>query len=277
MWDKRKVLLAAIVFMALSCKVKTTERQKLLEVAPDVVDYMYDGCRDQAMEKFIHSDLLTQELSRSKEFQDANTQCPKMIPKGIKEHTAALWAYDKGGNFIDAFDRAVATKGGNVSTYEQFFNFKSLHFLLMDAITLLHPDRKECKTLHLISDTSVKNGSKVRFEGFAKVHLHYNPYKEDLNDLVMFNITSCFFANLGSNICKSDDDEVLLSPAEVFTVENVKPKTGPDDTEYTEIVLTRSELDRSHNCVMFSRSPAHVSAQWPVLVLVALSLFFLNC
>ncbi|XP_031727388.1 ecto-ADP-ribosyltransferase 4 [Anarrhichthys ocellatus] len=273
MCDRGKLLLAAIVFY-----YKVTAGSAKLDMAPNAVDYMYNGCREEAMENFIHSGLLRQELNNSKEFQkawDADTRCLKLIPGGTKEHTAALLAYadwDEDGN---TFDNAVETLGGNENIYEKQFHFKALHFLLMDSMLLL--STKKCTTLYAVQEKeyTAQKGSKVRFGRFAKVHSSVSKLMVDLHRQVLFNITSCFFANLGDNICSQDQSMTLISPAEVFTVEAVNEKTE-DDSEFTEIVLKHSELDSSHNCYSLSGSPADVSTKWLVLMLVALSLFFFN-
>ncbi|XP_075947401.1 ecto-ADP-ribosyltransferase 4 [Anarhichas minor] len=270
MCDRRKLLLAAIVFY-----YKVTAGSAQLDMAPNAVDYMYDGCREEAMEKFIHSGLLRQELNNSKEFQeawDADT-CSKLIPGGTKEHTAALLAYADWNEEGNTFDNAVETLGGNVNIYEKQFHFKALHFLLMDSMLLL--STKNCTTLYAVQEKeyTAQKGSKVRFGRFAKVYSSVRKLMVDLDQKVLFNITSCFFANLG-DIC-SQDQMTLISPAEVFTVEAVNKKSE-DGNKFTEIVLKNSELSSSHNCYSLSGSPADVSTQWLVLMLVALSLFFFN-
>lgn len=280
MWDKRKLLLAAIVFIALYDKV--TARENQLDMAPNAVDDIYKGCRQQALEKVIHSGLLRQELNHSKGFQRAwsrNSKCSRQIPGGLKEHAAALLAYVNGdAEFIQSFNNAVRTLGGNVSTYENHFSFKSLHFLLMDSMTLLYP--KKCKTMYVFAELQNKptKGSKVRFGRFLQAYSSYTELKKltDWDEVVVFNITSCFFVNLGDNIC-SDEDTALLSPAEEFTVEDVEEVTDSNESEYTNIVLKHSKMNSTHNCYIFSRSPADGSAQWSALAFAALSLFFLNC
>ncbi|XP_070684255.1 ecto-ADP-ribosyltransferase 4 [Pempheris klunzingeri] len=275
MWERRK--LAAIVFTALYYKATA----KLLDMAPDAVDDMYEGCHQQAMEKFIKLGLLKQELNSSKGFQKAWSTsthgCSPVIPGGIKEHTTALLAYFNGDvDFIKPFNKDVERLGVNVSTYEEDFHFKSLHFLLMDSLRLLNP--KTCSTLYVLSEESytAKKGSKVRFGSFTTVYSSYKKVKkmEDLDGQVILNITSCFFATLRD--CTEYKDVVLLSPTEVFTVDEVNKKSDADDSEYTEIVLTHSKMDSLHNCYIFSRAPADVSTQWLVLVFVVLSLFFFN-
>ncbi|XP_034746136.1 GPI-linked NAD(P)(+)--arginine ADP-ribosyltransferase 1 [Etheostoma cragini] len=277
MWDRRKLLLAAIIFAALNYKLTST---KMLDMASDAVDDLYDGCRKEAMETFINLGLLEKELHGSEEFKkawDANTQCSKPIPKGTKEHTAALLAYASDSHFAKTFDDAVETMGGNVSTYENHFHFKSLHFLLMDSMLLLNP-KKDCKTVYVLQEGyTAQKGSKVRFGRFTKVQTNYQALRkfEDWDGQVLLSITSCIFVNLGDNICGEEKDMALLSPAEVFTVEAVNNIHDEiNDAEYTEIVLKHSQQDSSHNCYSFSRSPADVPTLGLVLLLVAFSLFF---
>ncbi|XP_059185914.1 GPI-linked NAD(P)(+)--arginine ADP-ribosyltransferase 1 [Centropristis striata] len=273
MCDRRKLLVAAIVFTALSYKV-TSEK---LDMAPDAVDDQFDGCRKEALKKFIHSGLLKQELNSSKGFQQAwkvNPKCSKVIPGGTENHTTALLAYASGEEFSKTFDDAVETQGANVSTYEDHFDFKALHFLLMDSMLLLKPKKKECKTVHLLKEETqytVQNGSTVRFGRFTKAQLSYSELKRfhDFNEQVVFNITSCFFVNLG-DICSEYQGTALLSPAEVFTV--VEEKTVEDDVNesaYTVIVLNHLQVNSTHNCYSFSRSPAGVSMQWLALMLMS--------
>ncbi|KAA8594758.1 hypothetical protein FQN60_011893 [Etheostoma spectabile] len=256
MWERRKLLLAAIVFAALNYKLTSA---KMLDMASDAVDDLYDGCRKEAMEKFINLGFLEKELRGSKEFKkawDANTQCSKLIPRGTKEHTTALLAYARDSNFAKTFDDAVESMGGNVSTYENHFHFKSLHFLLMDSMLLLNP-KKDCKTVYVLQEGyTAQKGSKVRFGRFTKVQTSYRALRmlEDWDGQVFLNITSCIFVNLGDNICGEEKDMALLSPAEVFTVEAVnKINDEINEEEYTEVVLKHSQQDSSHNCYSFSR------------------------
>uniref|UniRef100_A0A8C2X7H2 NAD(P)(+)--arginine ADP-ribosyltransferase n=1 Tax=Cyclopterus lumpus TaxID=8103 RepID=A0A8C2X7H2_CYCLU len=221
----------------------TVGSAKLLDMAPDSVDYMYDGCQKEAMEKLIHSGLLKQELNVNAGFQkalDVNATCSKLIPGGTKEHKAALLAYADGAeDFTETFDNAVETMGGNISTYENHFHFKSLHFLLMDSMLLM--STKKCKTLHVLQEKeyTAQKGSTMRFGKFIKVQTSYSVLQkmEDWDGHVIFNITSCFFVNLGDNICSTDEAMALISPAEVFTVEEVN-KIADDESDYTEIILT---------------------------------------
>ncbi|XP_063331334.1 ecto-ADP-ribosyltransferase 4-like [Pelmatolapia mariae] len=295
MGQKRKMLVAAIIFTVVCYKV-TAQQTRLLDVqkTTNVVDDLYYGCREEAMKKFIESDVLKQELNNSEGFQKAwnkSIECSKQIAGGRKEHSAALSVYVNGDRlFIQTLNKAIETMGGNVSIYENHFHFKSLHFLVMDSMRLLKP--KECKNFYVFQDgqNQPQKGSTVRFPSFTLAHSNYEELKklEDVNENTILTLTSCFFVNLKDYVCGQEQDEILLSPAEVFTVEQVETKTTSDDDEYLEIVLKQSGLKSSHNCYIFSRMsvgqetttavaerdrspPAVVSTLWLVSALAALS------
>lgn len=270
------MLLATVIFTALCYKVTAV---KQLDMAPEAVDTLYDGCDEQALKMVIHS-VLKQELNRSEVFQKAwDTKCSEIIPGGVKEHTAALLTHaHEDDGFREIFNNAVATMGGNVSTYENSFHFKSLHFLLMDAMKLMKPlNGEKCKSVFYAPETkyAAQKGSKVRFGRFTLVHSDGTAMEEPTEGDTFFNITTCFYVSLGG-FCKQKGDEVLISPAEEFTVEDVVQKND-DGLQYTEIRLKHSKLASSHDCYIFSRSPADVSTQWLMLVLLGFSLFFFNC
>lgn len=281
MWNRNEVLLATICFTALLYDV-TAGLGELLDSPSGVVDDLYSGCRQQAMEKFIQSGLLKQELNNSMAFQKAwilNSKCSAVIPGGIKAHTSALSTYvlaEEDGDFVKAFGKEVQTMGVNVSTYENDFHFKSLHFLLMDAMTLLKP--KTCQTMFVLQEENriPKKGSVVRFGRFTVVTSNFLALKklEDFEGRVLLNITSCFFVSAGEHICNKDGDKVLLSPAEDFIVEEVIEKEDDNESQYTEIVLKASHLNSTHNCFIFSRSPAAVSALWLPFVFAIFSFLY---
>ncbi|XP_061535738.1 ecto-ADP-ribosyltransferase 5 [Phycodurus eques] len=264
MTDIKKEFL--VIFTLLYCKVSAVKR---LDMAPDAVDNLYEGCREDTLAKLIRSDVLRQELSQDVGFQAAwSDKCSTLLPGGVKEHTAALLAYANGDRgFKEAFNDAVETMGVNASTYEDRFHYKSLHFLLTDAMSLVRP--KTCKNVYRVSEThyEAEKGARVRFGRFTTVQSDVS-MKEDVEGGVYFNITTCFFVSL-EGFCGLMEDYAILSPAEEYTVEDVKQ--GPDG-DYTEIILKHSKLKANHDCYAASRTAA-VSAQW--LTVMALVCFFL--
>ncbi|KAM3623153.1 uncharacterized protein V6R79_007713 [Siganus canaliculatus] len=273
--------LFAVILITLCHKV-TEGKGKLLDMAPDAVDDMYDGCHEQAVDKFIVSGLLEQEMDKNEAFHKAQSsanQCLKWKLGKTKNHTTALMTYTEADEkFRNKFNGAVETLGVNDNTYKNQFHFKSLHFLLMDSMTY---SRNNCKTFYALAEetyTAVK-GSKVRLGRFLQVYPNIADIFVDLEDAILLKITSCFFVELSPYVC-NDDNSVLLSPAEVFTVEDVDP-TNYDyhEAAYTEINLKHSAVNSTHNCFMFTRSTGvstHLHPTPLVLVLVTLSLSFYN-
>lgn len=251
-----------------------------LDMAPNAVDDMYKGCTKEALDKFVFSDLLKEELNNSRAFQNAWNKSQELEcttpPVGQKEHTAALRTYVTS---IDPFrrtlDEAVYSYGTNATIYKDHFYFKSLHFLLMDSMRLLHPGT--CKMVYAFSEPrfTAQNGSRVRFGRFYLAYPNIDILKEqDIDNEVILSINTCYFADLGNNICY-DDQVILLSPTEEFTVEDVRTVTE-DDQSYQMIFLKHSQLKGKHNCYMFSRSSDSAPSHWLVTALLTSSFFILR-
>lgn len=251
-----------------------------LDMAPDAVDDLYKGCTKDALNKLVLSDLLKEELNSSEAFlkawhQSQTSPCPKLIPGGVKEHTMALQTYvTSDDTFKMTLNNAVYTYGTNKTTYEDSFHFKSLHFLLMDSIRQLNPG--VCRTVYAFSDPrfSVQKDSTVRFGRFYAASPNPDILNtRDLDDEIILDITTCFFAELGENICH-DDPIILLSPSEEFVVKDVKTIDN-DDATYQRIVLKHSVVKSMHNC-LFSRSSDDVPSHWLVLTLLTSSFFVVH-
>lgn len=238
----------------------TAQKSDQQLMVPSAVDDQYAGCRDKALETFIKGDLLNKEMNLNTDFLkawDKQKPCSKQNPKNPDEHLAALSAYDNGDEmFINEFNNAVRNLGANATVYKTQFHFKSFHFLLVDSMMELQ--QKDCKTVYAMSSHQYEasKGSKIRLGQFLKAYFSFNNLKKiepDFEDNLILNITSCFFAKIGANVC-SKDDAVLLSPAEVFTVEDLVPVSDKeDDTEYRVMTLKHAELFSYHNCYIFSR------------------------
>lgn len=221
------------------------------------VDDQYTGCRDKAFEKFITGGLLKEELKLNADFLKAwnfPETCLTRDPKTSSDHFAALLALNNDNEMsVKSFNKAVKTLGEDAKMYEDQFHFKSLHFLLMDSMREQQP--KDCKTVYADAGDKyvASKGSRMRLGRFLKAYFSYSEVKKwiDLEDSIILNITSCFFAKLGGNIC-SEEDAVLLSPAEEFTVEDLVKVTTVDD-EYQVITLKHAQLFSYHNCYIFSR------------------------
>uniref|UniRef100_A0A3B3XLY4 NAD(P)(+)--arginine ADP-ribosyltransferase n=1 Tax=Poecilia mexicana TaxID=48701 RepID=A0A3B3XLY4_9TELE len=180
------------------------------------------------------------------------SNCTSQIPGVTEDHTSALSIYHYVDEpFLKELNKAMETMMVNVTTYEKDFHFKALHFLLMDSMTLLKP--KECREVYVILEDGEKVpkiNSTVKFASFTKVESDLRSI--DVDGLTILKIKTCFYINLGDQLCLKNLGKILLSPAEVFTVERIDKKTVEDE-KYTEVVLSHRDLQSNHNCVMFSR------------------------
>lgn len=220
----------------------------LIEKDPHALVPSYSGCRDEALKKFIQSGLLQQELNKSADFKEAWTTskvCSKGIPGKLKEHASALMVLEEeGGNFLKVFNKAFETLSVNATAYEDQFQFKSFYFLLMDLMVPL----SQCKTGFMSAGHGAKKGSSVRFKSFAKVEKDFS-LLQDLDGRFLLNITSCFLGAYGCN----SEGTLILSPAEVFLVEDVKSMSDDNNGDYTMIVLKHQSVETSDHCSMISR------------------------
>ncbi|KAG7225830.1 hypothetical protein INR49_014351, partial [Caranx melampygus] len=275
MWDARKLLVATVVFTAVFYRLAAQET-KPLNTAPDAVDYLYDKCSEEAKRR-LDSDLLEKELNQSGvEFNTAwktGFDCSKQVPGGEKKQITALSAYFNAGEpFQNTFNNEVETKGVDVNTYNSF-NFKSLHYLLMSSMEM--HQKINCTTVYAFIEGQfhATNGSEVRLGRFVMAEKSFAEIRRSLpEDSFIFNITSCFFVNLRGKTCNSkSENALLLSPAEMFTVEGQNTIRDEDNGDYTMIVLKHSSLKKRYNCQLASKSPGlNVSSQWLVLVLAAI-------
>ncbi|XP_029365352.1 ecto-ADP-ribosyltransferase 5 [Echeneis naucrates] len=268
MGDRRKLVFAAILFTFLYNTLDAKKSHPILDMAPDAVDDLYNNCQEEAM-KLVTSGLLEKEQNSKGIFETAwsrNAKCLQQTSADIKTH--AVSAYINGDRlFKKAFNKEVATMGVNGVTYKNF-QFKSLHFLLMNSMV---QQPHKCKFLYLMDPPfTAKVGSKVRLGRFMEAVGDIKTFG-DLDSSVIVNITSCFYINLKENSCTNNAEaDFLLSPAEVFTVESVNQIIN--GVEYTEIVLKHSLLKSFHDCYI-SRSPADMSNQWLVLWCLQFYLF----
>ncbi|KAL6466757.1 hypothetical protein MHYP_G00245610 [Metynnis hypsauchen] len=239
-----------------------TAVERMLDMAPDAVDDTFSECRDQMMQKVTAPDgLLQKELEASKDFagmwRSHGGTCEKQIYGGRAHHLAVLQAYGNSGDrFRKMFNRLVQTKGSNATTYSNEFPFKSLHFLLTDALRLLNPD-KTCYTVYFGTEKqyTAEDGTEVRFGRFIGASIHKSLEIEQIVTAekgTLFNIMSCSVVNVENYTCTSEEIEQLISPTEVFRVQNIETDST-DDVDYKTITLTHSRFLRNHDCYLFPR------------------------
>ncbi|XP_030643709.1 ecto-ADP-ribosyltransferase 5-like [Chanos chanos] len=233
------------------------------------VDDMYTECRDEMLKTVIEKNgLLEKEIKENKEFREQwssiKRECNTAIPGVKPEHILALRTFGEArDNFRDIFNEFVETKGVNESIYTNKFPFKSLHFLLMDALRLYNTSN--CSTVFYGAEKkySADKGDMVRLGRFLSVNRERTDAVNKCDEGgSLFIITSCSSIDLEKHACMTEEAELFLSPTEVFRVEEVKSTPGDNEACDNEIILTHEGFQSNHDCYLFSTSsPSGSSAQ----------------
>lgn len=235
--------------------VQITEEVIQMGMFPEAADYSFQNCREEMLQMVTKSGgLLQTELNNNLDFKTiwkGDAACSKTIPGGTPEHMAALQSYaDAGSKFHENFKKFVQTSRGS-STYRDEFPFKSLFFLLTDAMQLIR--KNKCQTVYSGTEEEYSTGigENVRFESLFPAKLLYTDATEDTSSSdnigTVFKITSCSVIRLEDYGCFSEEIDLLISPTEVFTVMGIRTVSNSND-KFKEIALTHSQFHSSSNC-----------------------------
>lgn len=235
--------------------VQITEEVIQMGMFPEAADYSFQNCRKEMLQMVTKSGgLLQTELNNNTYFKTmwkGDAACSKTIPGGTQKHMVALQSYvDAGSKFHRKFKKLVQTSRGS-STYRDEFPFKSLFFLLTDAMQLIR--KNKCQTVYSGTEEEYSTGigEKVRFKSFLPAKLLYTDAAEETSSSdnigTVFNITSCSVFPLEDYECVSEEIDLLISPTEVFTVTGIRTVSNSND-KFKEITLTHSHFHSSSNC-----------------------------
>uniref|UniRef100_A0A8C2G0L1 NAD(P)(+)--arginine ADP-ribosyltransferase n=1 Tax=Cyprinus carpio TaxID=7962 RepID=A0A8C2G0L1_CYPCA len=242
----------AFLLLLFTTVVQITEEAIEMGLFREAADYSFYNCRKEMLQMVTKSGgLLQTELNNNTDFKKmwkSNAACRKAIPGSTPEHMAALQSYvDATPEFRKMFKKLVQNHGRSSSTYRDKFPFKSLFFLLTDAMQLT--GQKKCRTVYSGTGKEyiTKIGQKVRFVSFFPAKLEFTDVTEAGNTGTVFNITSCSVISLDDYECSSEDMDALISPTEVFTVKDITTVRNSND-EYKKITLVHSEFYSSSDC-----------------------------
>ncbi|XP_037984891.1 NAD(P)(+)--arginine ADP-ribosyltransferase 2-like [Motacilla alba alba] len=222
-----------------------------LDMAKDSFDDQYRGC-GPAMTKALPS-IYKFELQKNplfaKTWVKAETEWRKrgspVSPLASPAQAVALMAYTMNGLYKD-FNAAVHVAGRSSQAYRNNFHFKTLHFLLTQAlVTLRQSQNGQCRHVFRgVRDVhfQARSGQKVRFGQFTST----TPRKEVallFGKDTLFEMQTCHGVDIRQFSKYPGEEEVLIPPFETFEVTKVMW-----DGKRTWITLRSTGTFSKHNC-----------------------------
>lgn len=237
-------------------------------MAPTSFDDQYTGCaaamtaalpdlnRTEFQANKVYADGWVLASSQWKERQAwgqewglSPTQLPPPPPGFRDEHGVALLAYTANSPLHKEFNAAVREAGRTRAHYLHHFSFKTLHFLLTEALQLLSKAQRspQChqvfRGVHGLRFRPAGPGATVRLGGFASASLQ-NVAAQQFGEETFFGIWTCLGAPIRGYSFFPGEEEVLIPPFETFQVINSsRPARGP-----ARIYLRALGKQSTYNC-----------------------------
>ncbi|XP_048806950.1 NAD(P)(+)--arginine ADP-ribosyltransferase 1-like [Lagopus muta] len=231
-----------------------------MNMAPDSFDDQYVGCENQMKTKI--QKVNRTEIKNNKDY--ANTwkkaaaewqkicQNPNDCPKLKMDLAIAVVAYSAADGMCEKFNADTRQGGLSHQHYMQSYHFKTLHFLLTQALQALrksNPKPDKCYNVYRgvqgIRFTAEK-GKAVRFGQFTSASLDKNAAKEFGKD-TFFEIQTCHGVSINPLSFFPSEEEVLIPPFEVFEVTKFSIVKGRN-----EIKLLSNDTKSNHNCELLN-------------------------
>nr|XP_027321159.2 erythroblast NAD(P)(+)--arginine ADP-ribosyltransferase isoform X2 [Anas platyrhynchos] len=273
------VLLSSTLFgTAATCSRRDVRAitEKVMDMARDSFDDQYQDCRTEMEEKLktvnrteFQNKTYADTWRRAAEHwqkQWGNSNRPQVLPQ---EQAVAVLAYTDGGHLYKQFNTLVREGGRSRERYLQHFPFKTLHFLLTEAVhTLQKTQSPKCNSVYRgikgIRFTAQLNQT-VRFGQFASASFNKN-IAQDFGQDTLFFVNTCYGVSIRSFSFYPEQEEVLIPPYEVFKVTNVI-----HHTDGTHIHLDSHSTYSNYKCALLNgtsspREPPHL---WSLLLAAA--------
>ncbi|XP_069930746.1 GPI-linked NAD(P)(+)--arginine ADP-ribosyltransferase 1-like isoform X1 [Oryctolagus cuniculus] len=255
-----------------------------LDMALDLFDDEYVGCEAAMTAALPHLNLTEFHANKvyadgwakaSHKWRELQDQCPARLPPlpvGFREeHVVALLAYMDESHLYKEFNSAVRQAGRSRAHYLQHFSFKTLHFLLTEALQLLRKDQRQSGCRRVFRGVEGQRfqpagpGATVRLGIFASSSLKKN-VAHCFGNKTFFSIWTCLGVPFQNYSVIPEEHKVLIPPFETFQVINTSRLPG--GCVYIEL----QALDKrsSYNCEYIKASAQErLSTAWSLLLLLA--------
>nr|XP_008121371.1 PREDICTED: NAD(P)(+)--arginine ADP-ribosyltransferase 2-like [Anolis carolinensis] len=222
-----------------------------LTMAPDSYDDQYIGCPSTMENKLM--DLTTDGFKAKYDFIWKNAtnywnkiQGSLQLPNGFKdEYGIALVAYSACSKLYLDFNTAVREGGKSSTNYENYFHFKSFHFLLTKAVQALKTSQPDCyyvyRGIKKIRFTVPDENNPVRFGQFSSSSLS-EKVARDIGEDTLFTIETCLGVQISDFSYFPHQQEILIPPYETFMF--IKGQNN----DKSQINLIRNYESSNFNC-----------------------------
>ncbi|KAM4908010.1 erythroblast NAD(P)(+)--arginine ADP-ribosyltransferase-like [Sylvia borin] len=147
----------------------------------------------------------------------------RVSPLSSPDQAIAITAYTM-DDLYEEFNKAVHSAGSSRQEYRKNFHFKTLHFLLTQALgTLRHAEKKQCRRVFRgVHDIRFKarRGQRVRFGQFTSTSLSIET-AQSFGRSTIFQVHTCHGADIHQFSIFPQEEEVLIPPFETFEVTKV--------------------------------------------------------
>uniref|UniRef100_A0A8B9SM14 NAD(P)(+)--arginine ADP-ribosyltransferase n=1 Tax=Anas platyrhynchos TaxID=8839 RepID=A0A8B9SM14_ANAPL len=224
------VLLASILFGTAATGSRRDVRavtEKVMDMARYSFDDQYQGCSRMMEEKLktvncteFQNKTYADTWGKAAEHwqkQWGNSNRPQVLPQ---EQAVAVLAYTHRGNLYKQFNTLVREGGRSREHYLESFPFKTLHFLLTEAVhTLQKTQSPKCNRVYrgTTDRFTAQLHQTVRFGQFTSTSLQ-KEVAESFGQDTFFIVYTCYGVPIKHFSFYPYEKEVLIPPYEVFRV-----------------------------------------------------------
>ncbi|NXP06944.1 NARE ribosyltransferase, partial [Thinocorus orbignyianus] len=206
--------------------------EKVLDMALTTFDDQYLGCNTSMWNllgnlnrtEFSNNSVYAEAWTKAaEEWRNRERHVPR--PAGMKtEHAVAILAYTLHGRLFQTFNAAVREAGRSRREYLDKFQFKVLHFLLTQALSILH-EAQPHRCHHVYRGVlgirfTARQKDLVRFGQFTSSSLQ-NKSALHFGQDTFFSVYTCYGVPIRDFSSYPDEDEVLIPPYERFQVTGI--------------------------------------------------------
>uniref|UniRef100_A0A8C3PQJ1 NAD(P)(+)--arginine ADP-ribosyltransferase n=1 Tax=Calidris pygmaea TaxID=425635 RepID=A0A8C3PQJ1_9CHAR len=233
-------------------------KEKVLDMALTSFDDQYQGCMcmmEEELGELNHTEFAKKSIYAkfwtlaAAEWRTKEDHVPK--PPALRtEHAVALMAYsleihENNEQLYKEFDAAVREAGSSLREYLDNFQFKALHFLLTQAVKILHKPRTCFNVFRGVGGIrfSAWHHDLVRFGQFASSSLNKKKAMDKFGNDTFFFVKTCYGVPIWNFSFFPKEEEVLIPPYERFEVTGIT-----QDGTSTHIHLQSKGILSIYNC-----------------------------